>query len=196
MLSRYPFLLIGTLLLTVIGLLSNPPVTGYGNVLPQTSITPVIPVIVSTANPDGAIYHIVQNGQTLEMISNSYGISISELRSLNGILEGASDIYIGQSLVIRTALPPTETPTLTPTIQPPTRTPRSTTPIITPTPLPSPTATPRPLIPEGIIIKRQGLGIILIAIGVAGLLAIFLNQLRSKNNDKISSHNEDTGTSQ
>jgi LysM repeat protein len=177
---RNSLLFLGALIISSIGLLCIPPVMGYSDVLPQTSITPIIPVSVSTANPDGSIYHVVQNGQTLEMIAISYGISISELRTLNGMVEGASDIYIGQSLVIRKALPPTETPTPTPTIQPPTRTPRSTTPIITPTPLPSLTATPRPLIPEGILIKRKSLGITLISIGVAGLIAILLPQMLSK----------------
>jgi LysM repeat protein len=143
-----------------------------GDILPQTDITPISPVVVSTPIENGAIYHIVQYGQTLEMIASAYGISVAELRSLNGLGEGVSDIYIGQSLTIRVAQPPTETPTLTPTIPPPTRTPRSITPIMTPTPMPTATATPRSMIPQGVTIHRKAVGITLLVIGIAGLLTM------------------------
>lgn len=153
------------------------PASGFGDTLPQIDFTPISPVVVSTPNENGAIYHIVQYGQTLEMIAVAYGLSMEQIRTLNGMADGASDIYIGQSLIIRVAQPPTETPTLTPTIPPPTRTPRSITPIMTPTPFPTATATPRSLIPQGFIIQRKSIGIILLAIGVAGLLAIGLHQI-------------------
>lgn len=139
---------------------------------PQTELTPIAPVVVSTPNPDGSIYHIVQYGQTLEMIADAYGVSITQIRTLNGIPEGVSDIYEGQRLVIRVALPPTMTPTLTSTVPPPTRTPRNTTPIVTPTPLPTPTATPFSLIPPGMTIHRKNVGIVLLSIGALGLLTM------------------------
>ncbi len=163
------------LLLVIINPIPVPSVSGFGDIPPQTNVTPISPVIVSTPNESGAIYHIVQYGQTLEMIATAYGISVAELRSLNGLPEGASDIYIGQSLIIRVAQPPTETPTLTPTTPPPTRTPRSITPIMTPTPFPTATATPRSLIPQGITIQRRSMGIILLSIGGAGLIAMTLH---------------------
>ena len=144
--------------------------SSLGNNPPQTGVTPISPVIVSTPSENGAIYHIVQYGQTLEMIASAYGVSVPELRSLNGLGEGVSDIYIGQTLTIRVAQPPTETPTLTPTTPPPTRTPRSITPIMTPTPIPTATATPRSMIPQGVTIQRKVLGFILLGIGTAGLL--------------------------
>ena len=150
--------------------------SGFGDILPQTNVTPISPVVVSTPNSNGAIYHIVQYGQTLEMIAVAYGISLAELRTLNGLAEGASDIYIGQSLILRVSQPPTETPTLTPTTPPPTRTPRSITPIMTPTPIPTATATARSLIPHGISFQRKKMGIILLGIGTAGLLAMGLLQ--------------------
>ena len=110
------------------------------------------------------------------MIATAYGISVAELRTLNGLAEGASDIYIGQSLIIRVSQPPTETPTLTPTTPPPTRTPRSITPIMTPTPFPTATATPRSLDSAvDIAIQRKSMGIILLSIGAAGLLAMALH---------------------
>lgn len=163
------------LFLVIINPIRVSSVSGFGDAHPQTNVTPISPVVVSTPNSNGAIYHIVQYGQTLEMIATAYGISVAELRTLNGLAEGASDIYIGQSLIIRVSQPPTETPTLTPTTPPPTRTPRSITPIMTPTPFPTATATPRSLIPQGISIQRKNLGIILLSIGAAGLLAIALH---------------------
>jgi LysM repeat protein len=151
-----------------------------GETVPQTEFTPISPVVVSTPSENGAIYHIVQYGQTLEMIASAYGISIAELRSLNGLGEGVSDIYIGQTLTIRMAQPPTETPTLTPTTPPPTRTPRSITPIMTPTPFPTATTPPRSIIPEGVTIQRKAVGIILLAIGITGLLVLGLNYWLSR----------------
>ncbi len=154
---------------------------GYGEIFPQTGVTPISPVIVSTPSENGAIYHIVQYGQTLEMISSAYGISVPELRSLNGLGEGVSDIYIGQTLTIRVAQPPTETPTLTPTTPPPTRTPRSITPIMTPTPMPTATATSRSTIPQVVSIQRRLLGIILLFIGIAGLLFLGIQYWITRN---------------
>jgi LysM repeat protein len=163
--------------LVILNPIPVPSASGFEDVAPQTNVTPISPVVVSTPNENGAIYHIVQYGQTLEMIAAAYGISLAELRSLNGFPEGASDIYIGQSLIIRVSQPPTETPTLTPTTPPSTRTPRSITPIMTPTPYPTATATPRSIIPHGISIRRKNMGIILLSTGVAGLLAIALQYL-------------------
>jgi hypothetical protein len=160
-------------------------VHGYGEILPQTGVTPISPVIVSTQNPNGAIYHIVQYGQTLEMIAVAYGISITELRNLNGLAEGASDIYIGQSLTIRIAQPPTETPTPTQTTSPPTRTPRSITPIMTPTTMPTATALPRLLIPRGLAIQRKSVGLILLCIGIAGLLALGIHYWLTRNKPQL-----------
>jgi|GEM_PF-2630359 len=169
-----------TVILAVINIFPYQAVLGFGDVLPQTGVTPISLVIVSTPNPDGSIIHIVQYGQTLVMIAKAYGVPISQIRTLNGMPEEISDIYEGQRLIIRVALPPTETPTLTPTTQPPTRTPRNTTPIMTPTPLPSPTATPISLIPRGISINRKAVGIVFVSIGLIGLIAIGIQQILSK----------------
>ncbi len=135
---RFLILFFCSAILAAICLFPTPTALGFGDIYPQTGITPISPVVVSTPNPDGSIIHIVRYGQTLVMISEAYGIPISQIRTLNGMPEGIDDIYEGQRLIIRVALPPTETPTLTPTTQPPTRTPRNTTPIMTPTPLPKP----------------------------------------------------------
>jgi LysM repeat protein len=177
---RFSVLLLCSAILAVVCLVPVPSALGFGDVGPQIAITPISPVVVSTPNPDGSIIHIVQYGQTLLMISEAYGIPIAQIRTLNGMPEGIDDIYEGQRLIIRVALPPTETPTLTPTTQPPTRTPRNTTPIMTPTPMPSPTATPISLIPRGISIDRRTVGYAFVGIGVIGLLVIGLLQVLSK----------------
>jgi LysM repeat protein len=174
---RFRFALIIVILMLLIAFLQVSDISAHDlkEQIPQTEFTPISPVVVSTPSENGAIYHIVQYGQTLEMISIAYGISVSELRLLNGLGEGVSDIYIGQTLTIRVAQPPTETPTLTPTTPPPTRTPRSITPIMTPTPMPAATATPRSVIPQGMAIQRRELGYILLGIGIAGLLALAIH---------------------
>jgi LysM repeat protein len=182
---RFTLPLFCAVLLFVLNLIPVPQASGFGRISAQTGITPVTPVIVSTPNPDGSIIHIVQYGQTLVMISEAYGVIISEIRKLNGIPENISDIYEGQRLIIRVALPPTETPTLTPTMQPPTRTPRNTTPIMTPTPLPSPTATHISLIPRGMTVNRKGVGFVLTGIGLLGLIAIAIHHFLSKKIIKI-----------
>ncbi|MGB8251697.1 MAG: LysM peptidoglycan-binding domain-containing protein [Anaerolineaceae bacterium] len=181
---RFLISLFYTVILVAINIFPIHTVLGFGDVLPQTGVTPISPVIVSTPNPDGSIIHTVRYGQTLVMIAEGYGIPISEIQRLNGMPEGISDIFEGQRLIIRVALPPTETPTLTPTKQPPTRTPRNTTPIMTPTPLPSPTTTPISLIPRGISINRKAVGIVFVSIGMIGLIAIGIQQLLSKRHNK------------
>ncbi len=177
---RFPALLVCTVILAVFHIIPLKPVAGFADGYPQTALTPISSVVVSTPNPDGSIIHIVQYGQTLVMIAEAYGVPISQIRSLNGMPENISDIYEGQRLIIRVALPPTETPTLTPTTQPPTRTPRNTTPIMTPTPLSSPTATPISLIPRGVSINRKAIGVVLLSIGVMGLIAIGIQLILSK----------------
>jgi LysM repeat protein len=175
----FPLFLVTVALIAILPVSVSYAFTLGGN-LPQTDVTPISPVIVSTPSENGAIYHIVQYGQTLEMIAFAYGLSVDELRSLNDLGEGVSDIYIGQTLIIRKAQPPTETPTLTPTTPPPTRTPRSITPIMTPTPMPTTTATPRSMIPQGVTISRKALGYLLLGIGVVGLLYLGIHYWLSR----------------
>ncbi len=97
---------------------------------PITATPPPPPPAGATATPlpDGTLVHIVQHGETLFSIARRYGVTVEQLRRLNGI--GSDNlIHTGQRLVISTA-PVTATPT--PTVRP------------TPTPLPTATATPTP----------------------------------------------------
>jgi LysM repeat protein len=55
----------------------------------------------STPAPDGSVVHIVRSGETLIGIAVTYGVSLDDIRKLNN-LKGDT-IYVGQSLVIKTA---------------------------------------------------------------------------------------------
>ncbi|MEW6240208.1 MAG: LysM peptidoglycan-binding domain-containing protein [Chloroflexota bacterium] len=67
----------------------------YG-ILPQYSV----PVIKSTARPDGDVIHEVQYGQTLWSIAIQYGTTIEQIRRLNN-LSLTPVIYPGQKLLIQ-----------------------------------------------------------------------------------------------
>lgn len=112
-------------------------------------------VSTTTPEPDGAIYHIVQEGQALESIARAYGVNVTELRALNN-LQVNQGLFIGDVLLIRPAHTPTPTVEIPPTPTPmsiratstlrPTRTPSTPKPsamVSTRTPLP--TETPDPM---------------------------------------------------
>jgi LysM repeat protein len=111
---------------------------------------PNMEILTSTPGEDGSIVHIVQQDESLASISESYAISMADLRSLNGMGPTSNLIFPGQKLIVRLPQPPTETPTFTPTVPRPTRTPTPVIPTrtprptatITPTLLPSPTTNP------------------------------------------------------
>lgn len=110
---------------------------GSGTASPAASGESVLPFPLATPAPDGAIIHVVQEGQNLITIAQAYKISLAQLFSLNNLTD-QSVIYPGQKLFIKLAdrtpeLAATETnipttpppPTASPTRRP-TRTPRST----------------------------------------------------------------------
>lgn len=107
------------------------------------TVTPFPPFFVpATAQADGAIEHVVIEGQSLWTIAITYQTTINELALLNGIAADNPVVFIGQKLIIRPAntAQPTATITLTP---PPTETlPPSETPPATLTPPPAATAEP------------------------------------------------------
>jgi LysM repeat protein len=100
---------------------------------PTPTPLPLTPLQKLTPGADGKYYHKIGDGQTLEWISNLYGISLTDLMAWN-YLNASSIIYPGQLLFLDVTPPPT----LTPTPAPPTETPQ---PSPTLTPSPSPTAT-------------------------------------------------------
>ena len=101
---------------------------------PQTSpVVPalVAPIVTSAPEEDGAIYHTVQSGHTAWTIAAEYGIELSELLALNGLMED-SVLHVGDTLLIR----PPDSPTVT-----------STSPPTAEAPPPSATYTPSPIPP-------------------------------------------------
>ena len=87
-----------------------------------TETPEVVPVSVATPQEDGAIIHTVVKGQALWSIAITYGVTVDQLRNLNGLSESDS-IYEGQQLYVRAAYTQTPSPLPTNTPMPPTRTP-------------------------------------------------------------------------
>lgn len=97
---------------------------------PENSATPTpAPLITSTMNPDGGIYHEVKAGETFSEIAMAYGLDWYTLSVLNHIklVDGTPVVvYEGDTLVIQPTFTVTPTPTATKTPLPPTHTPRPT----------------------------------------------------------------------
>lgn len=104
----------------------------------------MVPVVKSTARPDGDVIHTVQYGQTLWSIAIEYGTTIKSIQALNNLGEDLV-VYQGQALLVQKAAtqpaPETSTPTLPPSVTQ-TIVPTSTTSMAFPTDLmPTPTTT-------------------------------------------------------
>jgi LysM repeat protein len=113
--------------------ITSTPASGTRAPTPFTTVT----VYPNTPEANGAVYHIVQSGETLWLIALAYGVTADDITTLNPQM--GSFIYPGDTLMIRPGFTPTPTaPTFTPTLRPtatyfPTSTPtRATT--LTPTP--------------------------------------------------------------
>jgi LysM repeat protein len=138
------------------------------------------PVITSTPNFDGYIYHKVLSGQTLFYIALAYNVTVDYIKEQNGLT--SNDIYEGQTLKIKQAPTPTPTSTFTPTPIYPTRTPTLKVAAVTPTPLPTMTATPVPSLVDKLPkLDRQLLGLILVILSGLGLVtALLFNFIKPK----------------
>jgi uncharacterized protein YkwD/LysM repeat protein len=75
----------------------------------------IIPVALSTALPNGDVFHRVQSGQALWSIAIYYGTTIEKIRNLNN-LDQTNTVYEGQKLlVMKGATQPVPTSIKTPT---------------------------------------------------------------------------------
>jgi LysM repeat protein len=66
---------------------------------PGTTV-PSTPIETSVPSEDGGIFHIVQPGETMWGIAQSYGVTVDDIRRLNGIADGSTLIHPGQQLII------------------------------------------------------------------------------------------------
>jgi uncharacterized protein YkwD len=64
----------------------------------------IVPIVASTPDENGQVFHEVQYGQTLWAIAIEYGVKIDEIRALNNLGPG-TDIYQGDRLLIREDTP-------------------------------------------------------------------------------------------
>ena len=149
-----------------------------GSTLAQTPPQNTYGILTSTPQADGSIYHIVQPGESLWVISNAYGIPGSEIMVLNGNSAEASEVYIGQVLLIRRANTPTPTSNITPTPIPTTPRPTvfvpSRTPSPTKTPLPTATPTLPPSTAQLLFGDSQKVGLTMTVISGVGLLLVIV----------------------
>lgn len=142
------------------------PLPGGGWSLPTPTIA------TSTPNPDGAIIHVVQPGDTLGALSMAYDVPLRELLALNK-LTMTSVIYPGQKIIIRPAYTITPTqPTSTPTRRP-TSTPWPTSTRITLTVPPSPQAPPVPALQPSASAGGAVLAIVVVSLLAAGAITFW-----------------------
>jgi hypothetical protein len=122
-------------------------------------------LITSTPQADGAIVHVVEEGQALWTIAAIYGVNLDELLSLNGLTVD-SVVLPGDRLIVRPAPTATPSPEPTATISP---TPSPPTPVPTPTPRPNVVQVIAATIGDPAFWRRIGLGALIVA--WVGLLA-------------------------
>ena len=150
----------------------------------QTGVSQyMVPVSMSTARPDGDVFHKVQYGQSLWSIAITYGTTIKNIQALNNLGEYLI-VYQGQELLVQKAAtqPAPATREATPLASPPTFelttvTPTLVTPsILFPTHLAgSPTTTPMEgALPANAQSSKLLVGILIVAAFVGGGVAVWL----------------------
>jgi uncharacterized protein YkwD len=135
----------------------------------------IVPIIVSTAQPDGNVYHTLQNGQTLWSVAIEYGTTIKQIQNLNGLGDDLL-VWQGQKLLIKQGATQPPPPTVTAT-EPATATPIPSTPTALPTASPTPilvTPTATPSQSSTAPISSLLVGILIIAALVGGGVAVWL----------------------
>lgn len=131
----------------------------------------VVPVKMSTPNPQGDVYHEVQAGQSLWQIAIAYGVKINDIRRLNNLDPTSTVIQLGVKLLVKRVGTPTPAPpTGTATIAPDTATPPPTSDV--PSPTQAPSLAPTLTTIAGSISPGGAVGVIVVvALVAAGLVA-------------------------
>ena len=80
---------------------------------PIATLNPLLPTPVS----DGRLFHLVESGDTLLLISNKYKIKTADLLALNG-LDDSSTLYLGQKILLGYGATATPLATATPKLSP------------------------------------------------------------------------------
>jgi LysM repeat protein len=148
----------------------TPSSTGFTQT--STPDNSIHPMITTTPQEDGSVYHVVESGQTLWAIAVAYNTHIETLKELNTL--SSDTVWTGMKLLIMHAPTPTVSPTVTITPIPPTRTPTHPT---TPKPSTSALVTGSPsMIPPGTVedsfASRRTVGLLIIIFSGIGLLAV------------------------
>ncbi len=152
---------------------------------PTATFAPLVQQVVkSTPQPDGTIIHIVQYGQTLWAIADAYGISLTDLLTLNGLTEDSA-IYPDEQILIFQGTGETPTPTATIEEVEPTLTPTPTQRMTSTPSAPTPTPTEEPAAHSNFLTNifsgdTLWVGIGLVAVSVFGIVLLLFTSSRLK----------------
>ena len=147
---------------------------GSGELVISTSAPSdfIVPIVASTPDENGQVFHEVQYGQTLWSIAIEYGVKIDEIRALNNLGSG-TDIYQGDRLLIREDAPglsPTKTLESVASLSPSPAATHAYTPFPTATPTVSETATFVIETSEKIPVNGIVVGVVLVGLLLIGML--------------------------
>ena len=78
----------------------------------QAAVPVVVPIVLSTPDEGGSVWHVVQQGQTAWALAARYGVGLDQLLALNGLRQGAI-LKPGDRVLIRVGEGQTPPPTPT-----------------------------------------------------------------------------------
>jgi uncharacterized protein YkwD len=74
--------------------------SGTGSTGSGTAAPPITALQTATPQADGSVVHTVGYGESLWQIAIDYGVTIAEIRALNGLAADSNTIFEGQKLII------------------------------------------------------------------------------------------------